>query len=392
MIVVDWMLAAIAIVILIPTLVIFIQVLFATLIKPKLTNITPTLDSIAVLIPAHNESTGIIPTINSIKPQLKAVDRIIVVADNCNDDTYNIALENGAEAIQRHDLANRGKGFALDFGVKYLSESPPKVLIIIDADCILEPECLGRLAAFSLKHQRPVQALDMMYAKGDDLKSKIAEFAWCVKNMVRPLGYANLGLPCQLMGTGMAFPWTVIASADIANGNLVEDMKLGIDLSKAGLTPIFYMGAKVSSYFPIAADVQSGQRARWEHGHLAMIIKEVPELFVQSLIKRNKNLFAMAMDLSVPPLALLVAMLFAYAALLTVIYSAFNIGQFALIITSAGIGLLIIAIGLAWLGWGRKTISFSSMLLVPVYVLLKIPSYVKFLFKRQKTWIKTERD
>jgi cellulose synthase/poly-beta-1,6-N-acetylglucosamine synthase-like glycosyltransferase len=392
MIIVDWMLTIIAIFLLIPTLVIFVQVLSATLIKPRLVDVNPTLDSIAILIPAHNESIGIIPTINSIKAQLKAIDRIVVVADNCNDDTYNLALENGVEAIQRNDTMNRGKGFALDFGVKYLSESPPKALIIIDADCILEPDCLGRLAAFSLKHQRPVQALDMMYAKGDDLKSKIAEFAWCVKNMVRPLGYANLGLPCQLMGTGMAFPWAVISKADIANGDIVEDMKLGIDLSKTGLTPLFYMGAKVSSNFPLAAEVQSGQRARWEHGHLAMIIKEVPKLFVHSLLKANKNLLAMALDLSVPPLALLVALLFVYAVIIAVIYAAFNVGQFALIITSTSIGLLIIAIGLAWLGWGRKIIPFSSMLLVPVYVFLKIPNYVKFLFKRQKTWTKTERD
>jgi glycosyltransferase involved in cell wall biosynthesis len=392
MILLDWMLAIIAVLLLTPSLVLFVQVLSATLFKRRSDNVVPTDASIAVLIPAHNESQGIISTLNSIKPQLKSSDRILVVADNCNDDTYNIALENGVEVIQRYDLANRGKGFALDFGVRYLSKSPPKVLIIIDADCILAADSLCRLAAFSLKHHRPTQALYLMFTKGDDIKSKIAEFAWTVKNMVRPLGYANLGMPCQLVGSGMAFPWTIIVNADLANGNLVEDMKLGIDLSKIGLAPIFFMGAKVSSYFPIATDIQSVQRERWEHGHLATLIEEVPKLFVQGLLKTNKNLVAMALDLSVPPLALLVVLLFAYVSLLVVLYAMFNIAQLALILTTTGITLLIIATGLAWLGWGRKIISFSSMMLLPVYIFLKIPNYIKFLFKRQKTWTKTERD
>ena len=95
--------------------------------------------------------------------------------------------------------------------------------MIIDADCLIQENALNHIAVCALGHDRPVQALYLMYAKGSDLKSKIAEFAWCVKNLVRPLGYAKLGLPCQLMGTGMAFAWDMIAKADLANGNIVED-------------------------------------------------------------------------------------------------------------------------------------------------------------------------
>ncbi|MES2182639.1 MAG: glycosyltransferase family 2 protein, partial [Pseudomonadota bacterium] len=227
---IEFVLVIISGALLVPVLVVFTQVIFACL--PKLHhNVTPFDDArIAVLIPAHNESTGIIATLDSIKPQLKLTDRLIVVADNCSDDTGAIAAANGAEVVERHDTANRGKGFALDFGIRYLSHNPLDVVIIIDADCILAANGLKPLAAYALHHGRPIQALDLMYAKATDLRSKIAEFAWCVKNHVRPLGYAKLGLPCQLMGTGMAFPWHTISSADIANGSIVEDMKLGIDL------------------------------------------------------------------------------------------------------------------------------------------------------------------
>ena len=53
-----------------------------------------------------------------------------------------------------------------------------------------------------------MQILDLMTAPEDSpINYRVAEFAWRVNNWVRPLGLAALGLPCQLMGTGMAFPW-----------------------------------------------------------------------------------------------------------------------------------------------------------------------------------------
>jgi cellulose synthase/poly-beta-1,6-N-acetylglucosamine synthase-like glycosyltransferase len=371
MIYIELLLVAIALLLLMPTLVIFVQVLSACLLKTSESQISQKDISIAVLIPAHNESSGIIATLNSIKPQLKTTDRLLVVADNCSDNTAVVALANGAEVIERHSLDHQGKGFALDFGIRHLEKNPSEVVVIIDADCIVEANGLNRIAAYALHHGRPVQALYLMYAKSTNIKSKVAEFAWCVKNHVRPLGYAKLGLPCLLMGTGMAFPWNTISKADLANSNIVEDMKLGIDLSIAGSSPIFYVNTKVTSDFPLASEVQSGQRTRWEHGHLAMILSEAPKLFTQGIIKGNKNLLALAFELSVPPLALLVMLLFGYAAVTGMMLIIYDIGQFALQITLAGVALLSIAIVMAWLGWGRNIIAFTALLLVTVYVLSK---------------------
>lgn len=392
MILIDYLLSALSIILLVPVLVIFVQVLAASIIKRQFDTVIPNEMNIAVLIPAHNESSGIIATLDSIQLQLKSTDRLIVVADNCNDDTAEIAIKHGAEVIERHDLDNRGKGFALDFGMRYLANNPTDIVIIIDADCILEKNALLPLAAYALKRGRPVQALYLMYAKATDIKSKIAEFAWCVKNLVRPLGFANLGLPCQLMGTGMAFPWSCISHANLANSNIVEDMKLGIDLSIAGKPPLFFSNAKVTSYFPLLSEAQTGQSTRWEHGHLGMILSEAPRLFIQGILQGNKNLLAMALDLSVPPLALLVTLLFGYTITTGLIVALFDFAHLGFQISLFGSVILTVAIGLAWFGWGRKIVSFSSMLLVPVYVMSKIPNYIKFLFKRQKSWNKTERD
>src|SRR5689334_7678606 len=59
--------------------------------------------AVTVVIPAHNESISIANTISSIRSQLTAADRVLVVADNCSDDTASVADQAGAEVIERCD-------------------------------------------------------------------------------------------------------------------------------------------------------------------------------------------------------------------------------------------------------------------------------------------------
>ena len=65
---------------------------------------------VAVLVPAHNESSHVLPTIACLLPQMQAGDQLLVVADNCNDDTAELARRAGAEVIERQHLTERGKG------------------------------------------------------------------------------------------------------------------------------------------------------------------------------------------------------------------------------------------------------------------------------------------
>ena len=74
----------------------------------------------AVLIPAHNEQAVIQTTLQTLLPTIPAGSRVVVIADNCSDNTATIARECGATAIERCDASRRGKGFALDFGIAHL--------------------------------------------------------------------------------------------------------------------------------------------------------------------------------------------------------------------------------------------------------------------------------
>src|SRR5437762_2498433 len=77
-----------------------------------------------------------------------AGDRVLVVADNCTDATAAVAREHGVDVVDRFDETRRGKGFALDFGLRALDEisSAPPIVVMLDADCMLAPGALDALA------------------------------------------------------------------------------------------------------------------------------------------------------------------------------------------------------------------------------------------------------
>lgn len=347
---------------------------------------------VAVLVPAHNEAAGIAGTLASVSGQLMPGDRLLVVADNCTDDTARIARDAGAEVAERHNFTLRGKGYALDFGVRCLEDDPPEVVVVVDADCMMNAGALDRLARKTAATGRPVQALYMMLRPKDDgMNRRMAEFAWIIKNKVRPLGYRRLSLPCQLMGSGMSFPWTAINKAALANDQIVEDLKLGIDLARQGLSPIFCPDAEVVSYFPESEEGAVTQRTRWVHGHLGMIASDALGLLATGLLTRKLGVIAMALDLCVPPLSLLMlwTMAMCFVGLLWQWFS----GSWVILIAAAVLFVIqSLAIALCWLRYGRHLFGVGNLQSGLRYIVGKIPLYYKFFVDRQIEWVRSKRD
>lgn len=350
--------------------------------------------SVAVLIPAHNEEAGIVRTILSVRPQLGPKDRILVVADNCSDQTAAMARAQGAEVIERTNHELRGKGHALDFGVRHLASSPPGQVLMLDADCKLWPGSLRTLSQACSTHQGPVQACDLMQAHPDSpLTTKVAAFAWLVKNKVRPLGSARWGWPCQLMGTGMIFPWAVISKAPLASGHLAEDMQLGAHLALSGQMPLYCAQALVTSGFPESKEAIASQRQRWEHGHLSMILELGLPLLRQALVRRNWRLLGMALDMCVPPLSSLVMLAVASIGTCLVIQALGVNGSGVLTAwASLNLALLCFAVTLSWRLEGRHVLTLRELSSVPMYMLSKLSIYASFISRRQTQWVRAKRE
>src|SRR6516162_3733725 len=68
-----------------------------------------------VVIPAHDEEAGIARTVRSCLAISYPTDlyQVLVIADNCSDETANRALAAGARVIERFDPIHRSKGHAL---------------------------------------------------------------------------------------------------------------------------------------------------------------------------------------------------------------------------------------------------------------------------------------
>jgi cellulose synthase/poly-beta-1,6-N-acetylglucosamine synthase-like glycosyltransferase len=347
---------------------------------------------VAVVIPAHNEEATLSYNLRGILNQLGADDRLVVVADNCSDATANVAREQGAEVTVRSNLAERGKGYALDHGLNFLEQTgAPDIVICIDADCELEPNCIERLAQACLDTGAPTQAAYMMRLPLPAGRfASITVFAWLVKNYVRPLGLARMGLPCQLTGTGMAFHWSDIRSANLKSANLVEDLTLGLDLALTGKFPEFCPEAVVISEVAAQGTPSFVQRARWEHGAIATAIRYVPSLFGNFRRSGNGRLLAMMLDLAVPPLALLLLLLTVQVVLATTLY-AFGGSIVPLTLGLANCALLMTAVGLAWCRHGRDVVSLRTLALAPMYALRKVPLYLRLFANRQTEWVKGNR-
>jgi cellulose synthase/poly-beta-1,6-N-acetylglucosamine synthase-like glycosyltransferase len=374
-----------------PSLVFFVECLCARArTKPFVT--TGTRPRIAVLVPAHDEETNIAATVAALRAGLAETDRLLVVADNCRDGTAQAAAAAGAEIVERHDPSRHGKGFALAFGVEHLSKFPPDVVIVVDADCRVSANGLETLACMAARTGRPVQAEYLLtLPPKPDARSALNGLAFLVRNLVRPRGLHRLGLPCQLTGSGMAFPWSVLRDAPPLRANLVEDMVLGIKLALVGTPPVLCSAVSVSSALPEPGKVQLRQRQRWEHGHLATLMVHGPRLLLAGMARRRAGLIAMALDLMVPPLALLVG---AVAGLSLVALGAVALGASAgpLLLCLTGGALILIAVLSAWWRFGRHLLPARTLAAVPFYVLWKMPLYLGFFLRgRHGRWERTSR-
>jgi cellulose synthase/poly-beta-1,6-N-acetylglucosamine synthase-like glycosyltransferase len=351
---------------------------------------------IAVLVPAHNEAAGIAATLASIQRQLRPDDLLLVVADNCDDDTATIARRAGAQVIERYSASERGKAYAVACGLRQLAATPPSVIVFIDADCLLQDQALDWLSRRAIELKRPVQALYLMHARdGASPLRRVAEFAWRVKNGLRALGRDRLHMACQLTGSGMAFPWDTLRAVALDNQSLIEDVALGLSLAAAGKAPAFCPEAVVHSSFADNNEGARTQRTRWEHGQLHLLWRHAVPHLLASLRRRDWLYLSLAIDLFIAPLSILL-MATALAGAAPLIAWAVTGDAWPWLIPLIAPCLLACVLIASWFRAGRDLLPARRLPAVVasivVYVAGKVPLYLRFVVGRQRDWIAAARD
>lgn len=347
------------------------------------------------LIPAHNEAASIKATIRTILAEKADWLTVLVVADNCEDDTANLARSVGATAIERSDFERRGKGFALAFGRDHIAALPsdqqPEVVIVVDADCTMLPTDMATLAHHVVRHQAPAQARNLLRSTaGDSPMQQISNFAMLVKNLVRARGLYRIGGGIPLFGTGMAFPWSLFRNAHLATDAIVEDMQLALDLARSDVRVHFVDNARIESD-PAADKDMLAQRGRWEHGFIGTALGQAVPMLGNGLAAGSGHRIALGLHLMVPPLALLLTI--GFVSVLATLAFGLLAGSFLpLILTSVTIALALTAVVCAWWSNGRAVLRPSAAIRAPGYIMAKLPLYVGFFKKRQTGWNRSRRE
>ena len=294
--------------------------------------------------------------------------------------------------IERNDPVNIGKGYALAAGVKYLgSTRPPSIVVFVDADCMLGADTINSLARACIAQNRPIQGLDLIKIPEDaDVRQRNSAFAWRVKNQVRPTGYRALGLPCLLMGTGMAIPFDMVKQINLATDHIAEDTVIGLNFALIGHPPMLCPNASVTSEFAPSEAGRELQKSRWIHGQLSAISEFVPKLVTAAIHRRDHRFLALAADLLVPPLGFLLA-----------VVVAFNLTTFFWFVATGFVGpqlvalaslcICCIALVATWAMAGRDLIEFRDFGEFARHAARQLSVIKGYIAGRRSKWTRSER-
>ncbi|WOI54517.1 glycosyltransferase family 2 protein [Parvularcula sp. LCG005] len=347
--------------------------------------------AVALIVPAHNEESVIAPTLANLKEQLREGDRLVVVADNCTDNTAAMARQLGAIVLERTDEKRRGKGYALQHGLDYLKTDPPTTVVFVDADCVCAPGTIDQVASVCEETGHPAQAMYLMDPAPDGgAKSAVSAFAWRFMNKTRMWGLQRLGGLTRVTGAGFAIPWPIARELALGSGEIVEDLALTVALAKKGEAPQLVGNALISSQFPSEDRAAALQHARWEHGSLRLAGVRALPLFLRGVIGRNRQAAMLGLDIAAPPLALFVASLMVFG-LIAIVFALFGKGLAFTLTLLAGL-MFGTAIIVGWFKDGRDVLPVRMLGEVVPYVLAKTRVYNRDARKSTKTWTRTDRD
>jgi hypothetical protein len=104
----------------------------------------------------------------------------------------------------------------------------------------------------------------------------------------------------------------------------------------------------------------------------------------------DMSALSLALDIAVPPLALL-ALLLSALWLISLVFWLLTKGVVPVLLATSAIGLLALSVIVSWRRFGRHIVSASDLGHAVLYALWKVPIYAKFIVSRQLDWVRSKR-
>jgi cellulose synthase/poly-beta-1,6-N-acetylglucosamine synthase-like glycosyltransferase len=346
---------------------------------------------IAVIMPAHNEALQIKASVAAVLGVEYPVDRFsaFVIADNCDDNTAELARQAGATVFERRVPDKPGKGPALDWCLRRHREmlAAYDAIVIVDADTTVAPGFLLEVAAsLSVPGTDLVQTADGVANPEQNWRTALTYAGFALMNDVRARGRTRLGGSAGFKGNGMAFRSGLLLDYGWPAYSVVEDVEFSIRLLLDGHIIAYNPDAVLVSEMPAARRQADVQRRRWEGGRFQLWRHAIPVLAHAAWRQLRWRYLDAMLDLLVPPLSLLVmteGLLLALAVLSRPVWAV--IAAYCLAGTAFHVGLgLRVSRAPARVWW--------ALAAAPFFVLWKIPIYARILLGRKETaWRRTTR-
>lgn len=244
------------------------------------------------IIPAHNEAKVVANLIESLKNQdyPKELYDIYVIADNCTDNTAEVAKNAGAIVYERFDEEKKTKGFALNWFLqqKIEEDAPYDALCIFDADNIADKGFLKAMNKKLCQGETVVQGYrDIKNPTDNWITAGYAIFYWTMNRFYHLARY-NLGLSPLINGTGFMVKFDVIKPTGWDTKTLTEDIEFSLKSIIEGRKLGWATDAIVYDEQPTSFKQSWSQRSRWTVGHI-QCMKEYTGLLALA-VKEKKTL------------------------------------------------------------------------------------------------------
>ncbi len=351
----------------------------------------PRRSSFAVVIPAHNESAVIATTVASVAAldYPKELFEAFVIADNCTDDTADIARRGGARCLERRNPDRRGKGYALDWAfARILASGRHEAFVVVDADTIVDPGFLEAMNGRLCRGARAIQGYYDVQHPWTSAVESLSYLGFVATRLLRYRGRSRLGWSSNLLGNGMCFARGLIERFGWTATSILEDVEYGMQLQLAGERVVFAEEARVRAEIPSTLAGAANQRGRWDIGKLGVARKYLPALLRAAFARRDLSCFDAAMDLLIPPFPIMAALMTAGCAAFF-LWGGPSFGRVAWLATAGGMAVytaLCLAIARA-----RPRV-YLSLLYAPVFFAWRILLMIRDVFEKKHTrWVKTER-
>ncbi len=256
-----------------------------------------------VVISARNESGVIGHLIQSIKKQTYPSDLVdvFVVADNCTDDTADVARKMGAIVYERFNSELVGKGYALDWLFTRIKEDYGEknydAYIIFDADNVIAPGFIEEMDKIFDRGYRVITSYRNSKNYGQNWIS--AGYSLWFLREAKFLNNARMrvGSSCAVSGTGFLISTEIVEK----NGGwihhlLTEDIEFTTDCIVKGEKIGYCADAVLYDEQPVKFYQSYIQRLRWSKGFYQVFAKYGMKL-IRGIFKKNFSCYDMLMTL-----------------------------------------------------------------------------------------------